>query len=73
MVRKGTLNKLIDEILHPKIVKAKTKAEADGLYLLDLLCHFAVEKNPRESILKAIKYGRPDKHKKRRRKAGGRT
>lgn len=69
MVRKGTLNKLIDEILHPKIVKAQTKAEADGLYLLDLLCHFAVEQNPPESILKAMKYGRPDKHKKRCRKA----
>ena len=69
MVRKGTLNKLIDEILHPKIVKAKTKAEADGLYLLDLICHFAVEQNPAESIMKAIKYGRPDKHKKRCRKA----
>ena len=68
MVRKGTLNKLIDEILHPKIVKAKTKAEADGFYLLDLLCHFAVEKNPPESILKAIKYGRPDKRRRKKRR-----
>lgn len=70
MVRKGVLNKLIDEILHPKIVKAKTEAEADGYYLLDLAAHFIVERDPVTSVLKAIKYGNPRRKKgcrKRRR------
>jgi len=63
MVRKGTLNKLVDELLHPKIVRAKTDAEADGYFLLDLAAHFAVERDPVTSVLKAIKYGNP-RHKK---------
>jgi len=70
MVRKGTLNRLIDEVLHPKIAKAKTNGEADGYYLLDLAAHFVVEQDPVTSILKAIKYGNPRQKKGCRRGKG---
>ena len=50
---KGNLNRLIDDMMHPYF------KDHPALILADGLLHAAVEKNPRSSLTKFVKYNVP--------------
>jgi hypothetical protein len=53
--RRGDVNRLIDSMLHP-FMRGKRKVP---VMVLDALAHAMVEQNPRESMVKFIRYTAP--------------